>query len=165
MIDQICHELKNWFDEASDGTKTRYFGTFVIENQTIDLSGTGIKSGQYFRIVGSTFNDGVYKYEPVVTPTQDHPETHRPLLVNETFDGAVWAMAIPNAVIVLADEIADWQTKYGGADSAAMSPFTSESFGGYSYSKGSGGSGATGQAGSWQSAFASRLNQWRKIRP
>ena len=165
MISEICQELKNWFDEASDGTKTRYFGTFVIEDKTIDLSGTEIKSGQYFRIVGSIFNDGVYKYEPEVTPTQEHPETHRPVLVDETFNGAVWAMAIPNEVIALAAEISDWVAKYGGVDSAAMSPFTSESFGGYSYSKGSGGSGATGQTGSWQSAFASRLNQWRKIRP
>ena len=153
MLTELCQELNNWFDEnAKDGTKNRFFGTFVIENGAIDLSQTDVQEGQYFRIVGSVFNDGVHKY-------------HTNNLVDETFNGAVWAMAIPRAVIALAAEISDWMAKYGGVDSVAMSPFTSESFGGYSYSKGSGVSGATGQTVSWQSVFASRLNQWRKIRP
>jgi len=145
MLDELCHELNNWFD------KGRYFGDFQITDGMIDLSETDIQNGQYFRIAGSVFNDGVYQY-----PAED--------LHDEVFDGAVWLMAVPQAVLDLAAEIEAWQAKYGGADSAAMSPFTSESFGGYSYSKGSGSDGS-GSSGSWQSAFASRLNQWRKIRP
>ena len=59
----------------------------------------------------------------------------------------------------------EWSDKYLGVDSAAMSPFNSESFGGYSYSK-SGGSSSSGNvdlSGTWQGAFADRLNNWRKI--
>ena len=168
MLEEICRELNNWFDtNPNDGTKNHYFGTFVIEDGIIDLSETDIKPNQYFRIIGSVFNDGVYKFEPTVTPTQDHPETHRPVLTDETFDGAVWAMAVPPSVIALSAEIEAWQEKYGGVDSTAMSPYTSESFGGYSYSKskgGSGNSGADANSGTWQNAYASRLNKWRKIR-
>ena len=169
MLTELCQELNNWFDEnPKDGTKNRFFGTFVIENGTIDLSETNIQSGQYFRIVGSVFNDGVYKYEPDVTPSQEHPETQRPVLINESFDGAVWLMSVPPSVVTLATEIDSWNEKYGNVDSSAMSPFTSESFGGYSYSKsngsGSNGSGAGGTS-SWQKVFENRLKQWRKILP
>ena len=86
----------------------------------------------------------------------------------DAFDGSIWAMAVPPDVIALAEEIEAWQAKYGGVDSAAMSPFNSESFGGYSYSKYGGGTsgsttGASSPSASWQSVFASRLNRWRKI--
>ena len=166
MLTELCQELNNWFDEnPKDGTKNRFFGTFVIENSTIDLSETSVQNGQYFRIVGSVFNDGVYKFEPEVTPTQEHPETHRPVLTDETFEGAVWAMSVPPSVVSLAKDIEDWQAKYGGVDSQAMSPFNSESFGGYSYSKSSGGSGTCGSnANSWQGVFASQMSKYRKIR-
>ncbi len=146
MLTELCQELRNWFD------KERHFGTFVIENGSIDLSEAGIQNGQYFRIVGSVFNDGVHQY-----PAAD--------LTDETFDGAVWAMAVPQAVITLNQDIMAWQRKYGTADSEAMSPFTSESFGGYSYSKGSGSSGSGAGGVSWKSACASRLSLWRRIRP
>lgn len=142
MLNEICHEIKNWFDVD------RHFGVFTIQDGTIDLE---IQNDQYFRIVGSVFNDGIYKY-----PATD--------LVDEEFDGAVWALAIPNEIILLADEIAEWKDKYGGVDSVAMSPFQSESFGGYSYSKSGGGaSDGTTNAGTWQAVFRSRLNKWRKI--
>ena len=152
MIEAICRELNNWFDRNSDGSDNRYFGTFAIEDGIIDLSETDIKDGQYFRIIGSTFNDGVHQFP--VTDLQD-----------ETFDGAIWLMAIPKAVLDLATEIEAWNAKYGGVDSPSMSPFNSESFGGYSYSKSSrSGSGTDESAGTWQGQFASRLNKWRKIR-
>lgn len=143
MLTELCQELKNWFDTE------RHFGLFTIENG--ELSVPFLQNGQYFRICGSVFNDGVHQY----------PATG---LTDETFDGAVWAMALPPEVVALATDIEEWKEKYGSADSAAMSPFQSESFGGYSYSKGSG-AGASGSASvTWQSAFAGRLNLWRKIR-
>lgn len=153
MLEEICRELRNWFDtNPKDGSKNHYFGNFVIEDGAIDLSETNIQPNQYFRIIGSTYNDGVYQY----------PATG---LTDETFDGAVWTMTVPPSVIALTAEIEAWQQKYGGVDSQAMSPFTSESFGGYSYSKGgTSSSGGTTGANTWQSAFANRLNQWRKIR-
>lgn len=154
MLDEICRELNNWFDRKSDGSDDRYFGTFTISNGEIDLSETNIQTGQFFRIIGSVFNDGVYQY----------PATG---LTDETFDGAVWTMAVPPSVIALSSEIEAWQEKYGGVDSTAMSPYTSESFGGYSYSKSRGGSGSSSSdsgSGTWQSVYANRLNKWRKIR-
>lgn len=148
MLGEICRELNNWFDEnPKAGSKDRLFGEFVIKDGVIDLSETDIKPGQYFRIVGSVLNDGVYQ----------HPASG---LTDETFDGAVWLMYVPNEILRLAQDIEAWQEKYGGIDSAAMSPFQSESFGGYSYSKsGSGG------AMTWKSQFADRLSAYRKIRP
>lgn len=150
MLTELCQELKNWFDRG----QTRLFGTFTISDDVITRGGeeVNLQIGQYFRICGSTFNDGVHQYGT-------------PDLTEETWNGAIWPMAVPPDVLRLADEIDEWNAKYGGIDSAAMSPYTSESFGGYSYSKPSGGS-ASGQAssGTWQSAFANRLNLWRKIR-
>lgn len=145
MLTELCQELRNWFDLE------RRFGTFEITGG--QLTADFLVNGQYYRIAGSIFNDGVHKYGD---------ETD--VLTDETFNGSVWALGIPEAVINLAAEIAEWQAKYGGTESAAMSPFSSESFGGYSYSKSAGGSssGASG-AGGWQSAFRNRLNMWRKI--
>lgn len=100
--------------------------------------------------MGSVFNDGVYQ----MTDSLE--------LADEIFDGSIWLMAIPKAFLDLVKEIEDWQKKNGSVDSAAMSPFNSESFGGYSYSKGSGKSGE-GTGTSWQGAYASRLNIWRKL--
>ena len=138
MLTELCMELKNWFEIA------RVFGQFAITDGTIDL-GDAVQDGQYIRIVGSVFNDGVYQYPPTG-------------LTDESFDGAVWLMAVPPQVITLASEIGEWVGKYG---SVVTNPYTSESFGGYSYSK----AGATGDAAgaTWQSTFAERLNKWRKI--
>lgn len=143
MLTELCAELKNWFDRDMP----KWFEKFTIENGSIDLP---LQEGQYFRIIGSTFNDGVYQY-----PTTS--------LVDEVFRGAVWAMAVPPAVIALSTEIDAWQAQYADV---LKSPYTSESFGGYSYTRASGGSsgGASNDTPSWQSTFASRLNQWRKIR-
>lgn len=145
MLSSLCKELNNWFDTH------RYFGTFTIDSE--GLQGAGLQDGQYFRIVGSTFNDGVYQY-----PAEG--------LSPETFDGAIWAMAVPQEVIALDAKIDEWQEKYGGVDSENMSPYNSESFGGYSYSKAGGGSSDSGSAaGTWQGAFANELKKYRKVHP
>ena len=102
-----------------------------------------LQEGQYFRIVGSVFNDGVYQY----------PATS---LTDEVFEGAVWAMAVPPTLIALSAEI----KAYNDSDAGKPSPFTSESFGGYSYTKATD---ANGAPIGWQKAFASRLAKWRKL--
>lgn len=139
-VNDLCLECKNYFEYD------KVFGIFTVTDGAIDLSSLGIQEGQYFRIVGSVFNDGVYQY-----PASE--------LKDETFDGAIWLMAVPAAAVDLVAEVNDWLTKYG---EQANSPYQSESFGGYSYSKASGTSGT--DAGSWQGQFKSRLNRWRKIR-
>ena len=143
MLTELCQELKNWFD------RERHTGTFEIVDG--NLTADFLDEGQYFRVMGSIFNDGVHQW-----PTD--------VLRDETFTGSIWALAIPEPVIKLADEIDEWREKYESADSAALSPFTSESFGGYSYTK-SGGSGGNADTGgvSWQNVFKTRLNRWRKI--
>lgn len=138
-LTDFCRETKNWFEVD------KYFGEFEISNQTIEIS--SLQNGQFFRIIGSIFNDGVYQY-----PATD--------LTNEIFDGAIWPMAVPKEVLDLITEITAWETQ--NAD-AINSPYQSESFGGYSYSKIS--SSATGSDGlvNWQQHFAKKLNKWRKI--
>ena len=120
-----------------------HFGTFTISGGSAALP---LQQGQYFRIVGSIFNDGVYRYD-------DELE-----LTDETFEGAVWALAIPKPVLDLANEIKAWETKNG---EVASGVYQSESFGGYTYTKAT--DAATGGAVTWQSVFRSRLSAWRKI--
>ena len=146
MLTELCQELRNWFD------LNRYEGTFTISDGA--LTADFLLNGQYYRIIGSVFNDGVHKYGD----TDD-------VLDDEVFTGSVWALGIPKAVIALDEKITNWQNKYGGTDSAALSPFTSESFGGYSYSKGSNLASVTSanSATGWKAMFASELNKWRKI--
>lgn len=97
--------------------------------------------------MGSVFNDGLHQYGTEMADLQD-----------ESFQGAVWALAVPKAVVSLAGEIAAWQEKY---KDTVDSPYTRESFSGYSYSKSSG---ADGSSGGWQTAFRARLNPYRKLR-
>ena len=139
MLEQVLMHLKNWF-LVPGGI---HEGTYTIEDGGITLP--FLVNGQYFRICGSVFNDGLHQY-----PASD--------LKAETFDGAVWALAVPQAVIELAAEIEAWERKNGDA---SVSPYQSESFGGYSYSKAT--DSASGGAVTWQSAFRSRLNAWRKL--
>ena len=46
----------------------------------------------------------------------------------------------------------------------SMSPFTSESFAGYSYSKSGSGNANGGSNITWQDAFGGRLNKYRRLR-
>ena len=150
MLTEICQYLKNWFDKG----QPKYIGKVTISGGRVSVDGIDIslKTGQYFRIIGSVLNDGVHQY-----PYSD--------LNNEEFDGAVWSMAIPHHFLTLVDEITAWCEKYASVDGANMSPFASESFKGYSYSKASGATGGNtaSSASTWQGAFASRLAPWRKI--
>ena len=56
-------------------------------------------------------------------------------------------------------------SRYADVNGVNMSPFNSESFGGYSYSKSSGGAGDStkDKSGTWQGAFGAELQPWRKI--
>ena len=144
MLTELCQELRNWFE------REKYFGTFTIENGTIIVPDGSLQNGQYFRIVGSVFNDGVHKYDP------ENAEQ----LTDEVFRGAIWTMAVPPSVVDLSERISEWETKYG---ESVSSPYSSESFGGYSYTKANSGQGNADSSPTWQSTFASELDKWRKI--
>lgn len=137
MMTEICADLRNYFCQK------KYFGEFKIsggELAPLDF----LQDGQFFRIVGSTFNDGVHQY-----PSAG--------LTDEIFEGSVWAMSVPPALIALAAEIKDYVDKH----EKNVSPYTAESYpNGYSYSKGTDASGAPI---SWKKVFAKRLNAWRKL--
>lgn len=145
-LTEICEYLNNYF------WRTKRLGKITISGGT--FTADYLKEGQYFRIIGSVYpqNNGVHIY----------PATG---LHDEEFEGSIWSMAVPQAVIDLASDIDAWKAKYGAADSAAMSPFNSESFGIYSYSKDSGSSSSNGvSANSWQAVFAARLDPYRRLR-
>lgn len=139
MLEQVLMNIRNWFP-VKGGIHS---GTFTIKDGGITLP--FLADGQYFRIIGSVFNDGLHQYPAAG-------------LVDEEFSGAIWALAIPPAVVDLADEISNWQAKNG---EASTSPYQSESFGGYQYSKAT--DAETGGAVTWQSAFKKQLSAWRKI--
>lgn len=139
MLEEILNQIHNFF-VVKDGV---HRGNFVISSSALSLD--FLQEGQYFRIVGSVFNDGVYQY-----PADG--------LQDEEFVGEIWAMAVPPKFITLVDEIEDWVDKN---KKYIESPFTSESYSGYySYTKGTSFNGS--QIG-WQDVFASRLNSWRKL--
>lgn len=137
MLTEVCAEIRNYFvTEIHNGDFTISGGNIT----PLDF----IQENQYFRIVGSVFNDGVYQNTPDLE------------LSDEIFNGSVWAMAVPPNVIALAEEI----KAYNESDEAKPSAYQSESFGGYSYSKATDGNGVPI---SWKKVFASRLNQYRRI--
>lgn len=137
MMTELCQELKNWF--AID----KFKGRFTIQNGVLTPS-VELVENQYYRIIGSRFNDGVHKYGDVSDVLADEPE----------FCGYVWTMGVPKAVIDLDARIKEFNA------SSTVSPYTSESFGGYSYEKATT---ETGAGITWKEAFASELNRWRKI--
>lgn len=147
MLETVCAHIHNYF--CPDENIVR--GTWTIEGGSIDLSDQSILPGQYFRVVGSALNDGVYQY-----PATD--------MAAETFTGQIWPMKPPRAFLETVTGIETWQAKYG---EAMASPYQSESvIGVYSRTKQGGNTtqGAAADADGWKSAFSSRLNPWRKLR-
>ena len=138
IITEICAELRNWFVVPNG-----------VHIQTYTISGGSIapldflQEGQYFRIIGSVFNDGVHQY-----PAAD--------LTDEVFHGAVWAMAVPPTLIALSAEIEE----YNKSGAGKASPYISENFGGYGYTKATG---SNGKVLTWKSVFADALNRYRKL--
>lgn len=136
----LCSECRNFF-LGSDAKKNIHSGTFTISGGQVAPSDF-LKKGQFFRIVGSTLNDGVHRY-----PVDD--------LTDETFDGAIWAMNVPPSFVALALRIEE----YSESEAAKPIVYSSESFGGYSRTRATG---ANGLPVSWQNFFAAEINQYRR---
>lgn len=134
MLEQILAYLHDDFAK-----QTLPEQEWTITDGTMEVPGA--LSGQYVRIIGSVLNDGVYQY----------PLTG---LTDETFTGTVKLLAIKKAVIEMVPEIEAWCEKN------QPTAFTSESFGGYSYSRATDSSGVP--AG-WQKVFEPRLAPYRKM--
>lgn len=137
MLETVLNHLHNWFEIRG---AARY-GTYSIVSGAVALD--YMRDGQYYKIEGSVFNDGLHKYGDSTK------------LVDETFTGFIIPLAVPKAVVTLADEIKVYCEKNPATDKV------SESFGGYSYTRGTDGNGRV--TGGWQTAFRDRLNLWKKV--
>lgn len=166
IIEALCAETHNYHETD------KVIGDFTIESGNIELP--FLCENQFFRIVGSKFNDGVYIYsqdaftirsstwEEVLNGNLDW-ETLKDKkwgdlverdLVDETFHGAIWPMNMPRAFLELSKEI----SKYNESEVAKPTANTSESINGhYSYTR------SSADANQWQNVFRSKLNRWRKV--
>lgn len=146
MLEQILMEIYNWF-RVRDDVNGIHPGTYTIENGGIALP--FLRDGQYFRIMGSVFNDGLHRYGPDMEA-----------LIDETFDGTIWALAIPKSVVDAADEAEAWMEKNGAVVGGV---YSSESFGGYTYTKDSTVADSVSKTGIPAHILA-KVNGYRKLR-
>lgn len=133
MLDGICKFVNNYF------VKDILEGDFTISGGALLLP--ECKNFQYFRIKGSTFNNGIYQY-----PTTS--------LMDEDFTGEVWILAIPNDFLELDAKITAFEAEN------TKGVYSSESFGGYSYTKFTN---SDGTQASWQDIFKKELDCYRRI--
>ena len=105
-----------------------------------------VLDGQYYRIEGSVFNDGVYQH--------GYDDTS---LIDETFNGTISPLKPDKAFIAFANKVEEYE-KANAATAAG--PFLSESFDGYSYTRATN---AKGNAVTWKDVFADDLRRWRKL--
>lgn len=147
MLEQVCAFIHNYFDADRRGNYWHHEqGDFTIEDGSIALP--FLVPGQYFRIIGSRLNDGVYQYPAVE-------------LTDETFTGEIWEMRIPRGFLDVVGEIEDWVDQYG---ENMKSPYQSESvIGVYEYTKMTSGKYNGEYIATWQHTFHNQLNEWRKV--
>ena len=147
MLAEVMRYVNNRFDRDPRGN--RYgsaSGHFSVNGGELDVD--GLKEGQYFWVEGSVLNDGLHM----------HPDTE---MRDEEFDGNVVFLVVPSSFEDLASEIADWMERNANTIDGALQ---SESFGGYSYSRESGGTnGNEMPAAAWQVHFGARLRPYRKL--
>ena len=99
MLETVLNHLHNWFQIKGAARA----GTFIIVSGTLPLD--HVLDGQYYRIEGSVFNDGLHRRGDA----EDK-------LVDETFSGRIIPLAIPKAVIKLAEEIKEWDKNNPASD-------------------------------------------------
>lgn len=136
-VPEVMRELNNYFES----------GIPAAANYHISADGTITPSdgltGAYIAISGSNLHDGVF---PMSGNAVDFGED----IAEETFEGVVYDLHPPKAFIDLCAQIAAFDEK------TPVSAYTSESFGGYSYTR-------NAAADTWQKAFKSRLNVYRRM--
>lgn len=138
----LLRYLRNFFP----GQQWHFDGTPIRGGQ---ITLPGLEIGDYYLIEGSRRNDGIHIYGENG-------------LKDEIFTGTVTELCIPDEIVALQHDINTWIDKNAAV---IESPYTSESFGGYSYTKSGGSAGVGGSEGiiSWKTVFAPRLRQWRKL--
>lgn len=119
IVDELCRELRNYFVRYIWRGKFEISGGTLLPDSSGDSPVDVLLPGQYYCVSGSALNDGVHRW----------PED---FLSDETFVGEIWAMAVPPGFLALAQDVADYRAKIDELV-AADHGYTSESFGGYSY--------------------------------
>lgn len=154
MLTEVCDFVHNYFELAL------HSGEFEITDGSISLD--FLQDGQRFQIRGSAVNDGIYTYhaDQNAPKIYNDDDTEPLVLKDETFNGVIAAMGVPVALLSVVYDINAWIAKN---KDVLESPYTSESFGGYSYTKASGSGANAGGSLGWQDMFRSRLNAYRKI--
>ena len=131
MLYTIMRHLRNFF-----ATSEYYSGEVTIKDGVINPP---LKNGQYYLIEGSLNNNGVIKAPDGLT--------------DEKFYGVVTLLAPPPEFMKMVSKIEEYTANH------KPSPFVSESFGGYSYTKAQGTNGPV----SWKEVFKDDLKVWRRI--
>lgn len=214
MLYAIMKSVNNFFYARSNsGRIAADRGTFTIGGGIISPVSETYLRGQYIRIVGSVFNDYVYRVESAgdgfidlsindedypawVEPTGavdaystgdrvSHAGARHVSLINanivvpgtdtrywelvdeiehnvqdEVFTGAICPLRIPKDFLMLAAEIETFQNNQSDTSNSGL--IKSESFAGYSYTMATD---ANGNIAGWQSIYANRLNNYRKMFP
>ena len=143
MLTEICAYLHNYFDyERHSGEISIVSGEIFCNGEKITL-----EEGQYFALFRSRIPLGVFDVVPA----------------DKNFFGSVWLMDVPKAILDANTWAEEWKAKNGSATSEANSVFQSESFGGYSYNKGTNTSGKGGMSVFDNAQFSRMLNPYRKL--
>lgn len=145
MLTEICAYLHNYFDYE------RHYGDISIIGGLLFCDGKEIalEEGQYFALFRKRNPLGVFKQGETIP--------------DKTFDGAIWLMDVPKAILDADAFAATWMAKNGDAGSVANSALNSESFKGYSYSKGTNKEGKAGSSIFDNAQFSAMLNPYRKL--
>ena len=141
-MDKILAYLKNYFYRFGEN------GTYTIEDNSITVRGKYVE-GQYIRLTGSVLNDGVYK----VINIEDNVITLDGA-VNEVFEGVIYSLVIPKEIIELEKKIKKYE------EDNPQGGYISESFGNYSYNKGTN---ANGELNTWKDVFKVELRPYKKV--
>lgn len=141
-VADVMRHVNNFFETGYRATTYSISGGILSPNDVL-------RPGMWIYISGSFFWDGVWKIGEGWR-LEDAPEN----AADDTFVGRVHFLAPPADFLALCDEIAEFNAKN------AVSPYQSESFGEYSYTR------ATGKDGGvlgWQQAFSDRLRPFRRM--
>lgn len=162
-LEKVLSHIHNWFPVGSEQVSD-----CEISNGSLPASVSGaMLDGQWYRIQGSILNDGLHRHQP------SYPQGQSSDLVDETFSGTITLLAIPKALLGIAEEIQTWIDDRKAAraylsQTASKGAYQSESFGGYTYAirgdlASNSASGGSGGLSGWQAEFAGDLSPWRKM--
>lgn len=100
LMEDLMLYTKNYF------YRWKEYGTYAINNSQIACRGQ-YKVGQYVRIIGSVFNDGVHEIHSVTNNTITINN-----LRNEEFKGYICGLAVPKEFYDLVQDIKAYRLKH-----------------------------------------------------